>query len=333
MTTRRLDAAPLADHAGLSAHELIEVTLAALAGLAALHRAGYVHGDVRPQNLLVSRGPHGLSAFWVDLEHAVPFDDLAAGFSYISGWHAPHLERGQPQTPRADLAALRSLMAERMPDLCSADGGVAEHCLAQFVCELKAEDSASTLLDGEEARYRLQQLCGASAIQLPATEPQIGPPVFIANRAAQQWWRTSWPRWQRCGRPLLVRLAGAEGTGKTSFLRAAGALAALDGHRVVDLLPAADRDDRDAPLAPDWSLASELDLPGTGTVLVLLPHALLAEFLQQAERFGHPGTIVVVECRTIADSQITALPSWQAEECTFPPLSAREWYQWVNGSF
>jgi hypothetical protein len=60
---------------------------------------------------------------------------------------------------------------------------------------------------------------------------------------------------------------------------------------------------------------------------------LFGTFQSQAETIARPGTIVVVECRTTTTHERIDLPQWHAEECTFPPLSAREWYQWVSGSF
>ena len=331
MTTRRVDAVPMAECEGLTATELIRVAFDALSGLAALHRAGYVHGDVRPQNLLIRSHRGGPSALWIDLEHAVPFDQLAAGFSYVSGWHASHLERGQPQTPRADLAALGRLLAERAPVI--AQGETAARCLAQFASELMSENPISTLLNGDEARYRLEQLCAEAAILVTAQKPAIGPPVFITNRAAQRWWRTSWSRWQASGHPRVVRLSGVEGCGKSSFLRAAAALAALDGHRVLDLLPALEGDDAEISLQPDWTRGDVPSGSPTGTVLILLPAERFARFLEHAATFAGPGTIVVVEGRTAADFEVGVPHSWQLEECTFPPFSAREWFQWVSESF
>jgi len=335
MTTERLDALPFSDWREATTMELLAVAIDALGGLSLLHRAGYVHGDVRPQNLLVRRAKGEANrhrAFWADLEHALPFDQLAAGFSYISGWHAEQLERGDPQTPRADLAALGGLLRERLLRRGEV-GDPAGRCVMQLGSELMSENPVSMLLSAEEAHFRAVQICAESEVELPAAEPHVGPPVFIANRAAERWWRTSWPRWQECERPLLVRVDGGSGTGKSSFLRAAAATAALEGHRVVDLLGIADRESSQTPAMPDWSCGSEFGSPRTGTVLVLLPSLLWPEFLDGAALWARPGTIVVVECRSGEREKIPVPSKWQVDECSFPPLSAREWFRWVNESF
>jgi hypothetical protein len=331
MTTTRQDARPLTEYAGGDAWSLLQILAESLEGLSVLHRAGYVHGDVRPQNLLVSRRADGFDVVWVDLEHAVPSGQLTAGFGFVAGWNAASLDLGEPQSGRTDLAALGRLFGEFLQQSKPGAGARPEHraCLEQVITELTTESPERALLDAGEAGIRLRELCGAHQIELPVGHPDIGPAMYIANRTAERAWDEAWPRWCRAGRPLVVWVSGPPGCGKSSFLRGAAARAAEAGHVVLDLLPRST-----APAkVPDWSLlAAEIE-SSAGVMLILLSPRLLESFMADMPEGARPGVIVVVEGQHRQTRTVAVPASWQSEDFEFPPFTAREWLQWVNASF
>lgn len=75
----------------------------AASALAALHEAGWVHGDVSPANVVASEA----GAVLVDLGCARPVAD--AGATGTPGWVAPEVRLGGRATPAADVWALASI--------------------------------------------------------------------------------------------------------------------------------------------------------------------------------------------------------------------------------
>jgi serine/threonine protein kinase len=88
--------------------EIRPVVAALGAGLDAIHRAGIVHRDVKPQNVMLPRGSAG--AVILDFGHALVLGDerltdrgvILGSASYM----APEQAAGQPLDGRADLYAL-----------------------------------------------------------------------------------------------------------------------------------------------------------------------------------------------------------------------------------
>jgi serine/threonine-protein kinase len=89
----------------------IQVLRDCLAGLAALHRAGVAHGDVKPANVLLKRTGN---AKVIDLGSAV---DLAGGAGrrlWTPAYAAPEVLEGGDCTPRSDLASLGYVLVEML---------------------------------------------------------------------------------------------------------------------------------------------------------------------------------------------------------------------------
>ena len=93
-----------------------------LAALAALHREGIAHGDVKPSNLMVKRTG---AAKLVDIGSAA--DVRAAGGRLVWSplYAAPEVMRGGPATPQTDLASLGYVLVEMLagrPAFAGAEG-------------------------------------------------------------------------------------------------------------------------------------------------------------------------------------------------------------------
>jgi serine/threonine-protein kinase len=85
----------------------------ACAGLAAVHAAGLVHRDVKPQNLLLGRdGVLKLGDFGIALGLEATRLTMAGTVLGTAGYLAPEQARGKPVTAAADIYALGAVLYE-----------------------------------------------------------------------------------------------------------------------------------------------------------------------------------------------------------------------------
>lgn len=80
-----------------------------LDGLAALHRDGIVHGDVKPANVMIKRSGQ---AKLVDIGSAFEMDHLPPRRACTPAYASLEVLQGDPGTPRSDLASLGFLLVE-----------------------------------------------------------------------------------------------------------------------------------------------------------------------------------------------------------------------------
>jgi eukaryotic-like serine/threonine-protein kinase len=89
----------------------IQVLRECLAGIAALHRAGIVHGDLKPSNIMLKRTG---AAKVIDIGSAI---DLRAGPGrrfWSPGYAAPEVLAGAESAPQSDLASLGYVLIEML---------------------------------------------------------------------------------------------------------------------------------------------------------------------------------------------------------------------------
>jgi serine/threonine-protein kinase len=82
-----------------------------LAALAALHRDGVVHGDVKPSNIMLKRTG---SAKLVDMGSAFEIEDAPPVKTCTPTYAAPEVLEGRDYTPRSDLASLGYVLVEML---------------------------------------------------------------------------------------------------------------------------------------------------------------------------------------------------------------------------
>lgn len=88
----------------------IQVLRECLAGLAALHREGIVHGDIKPSNIMLKRTGN---AKVVDIGSAIDFRSGNGGRRFWSpAYAAPEILDGGENSPLSDLASLGYLLIE-----------------------------------------------------------------------------------------------------------------------------------------------------------------------------------------------------------------------------
>jgi serine/threonine-protein kinase len=82
-----------------------------LAALAALHREGIVHGDLKPSNIMLKRTGN---AKMVDLGSAIDLEQKPARRTCTPTYAAPEVLEGGDCTPRSDLASLGYVLIEML---------------------------------------------------------------------------------------------------------------------------------------------------------------------------------------------------------------------------
>src|SRR5262245_1734158 len=82
-----------------------------LAGLAALHDAGIVHGDVKPANIMLTRTGN---AKMIDIGSAIDLRGATQRRAWSPAYAAPEVLEGGDNTPRSDLASLGYVLVEML---------------------------------------------------------------------------------------------------------------------------------------------------------------------------------------------------------------------------
>ena len=89
----------------------IAIVRECLAALAALHRDGIVHGDIKTSNIMVKRTGN---AKIIDIGSALALDDMPANRTCTPSYAAPEVLEGRENTPRSDLASLGYVLIEML---------------------------------------------------------------------------------------------------------------------------------------------------------------------------------------------------------------------------
>jgi serine/threonine-protein kinase len=89
----------------------IQVLRECLAGLAALHREGIVHGDLKPSNIMLKRTGNAKA---IDIGSAMQLNDPNARRFWSPAYAAPEVLAGGEHTPQSDLASLGYVLVEML---------------------------------------------------------------------------------------------------------------------------------------------------------------------------------------------------------------------------
>jgi serine/threonine-protein kinase len=97
----------------------IQILRECLAGLAALHRDGIVHGDLKPAKIMVKRTGN---AKIIDIGSAMDLGKAAGRRFWSPAYAAPEVLRGGETTPQSDLASLGYVLIEMLAGQCPFEG-------------------------------------------------------------------------------------------------------------------------------------------------------------------------------------------------------------------
>ena len=196
-------------HGPLDGRQALDVMRGALLGLSAVHRAGMVHGDVKPANILLDRrGRARLIDFGLarDVGASAGSSDLTGSPAYM----APEQIRRLPPDPRSDIyacaAVLYELLTGRRPMQADTIPGVLRMHL-----EVAPADPRSI---NPEISPALAALCLSGLAKNPAERPQSAR-AFLdqLERAAKERYGAAWRRGLGLG-ALAGTTAAALGRGQ-----------------------------------------------------------------------------------------------------------------------
>ncbi|MFO7181606.1 MAG: protein kinase, partial [Pseudomonadota bacterium] len=275
--------------------------------LTVLHRAGLLHGDVKPANVIVQ--PHG-GATLVDLGLAAPLREggaLAEGLT--PRYAAPELLHGRPLTVRAEVYALGVVLAEALQAVRTtslAPEALAE--LAAIAARATAAVPAQRFPSVDELASAVRRAAG---LPMPAGDADYDVvlwPVVGIDAFAGQLLEAA-----HALRPgELLRVVGPPGSGRTALLRRLAWSLGAEGEPVATIEEQATARSVASELGAYASLASVF-------VLVDDADALAPAVVAEVRRALAEGARVV----TVGGVELGSA----ARELTVPPLeehAARE---------
>jgi hypothetical protein len=225
--------------AGRSVDASVGVALEVIAALQAVHRAGVVHGDLKPSHVLIDDWGH---ARVLDLGVAAPIGERWTQ-SWTAGFTAPELLSGGKATPAADVyglaASLYAALSGR-PPFDTADPAALAH-LGAHSAPIPASAWRADLPD------RLDRLLLAMLQRDPALRPEL--PQVIRELQQAHHSQPARPALGMAGvrmalhrevcraasgRPVVLHLYGPPGSGRRTLATQAMRLARREGMRIFD---------------------------------------------------------------------------------------------------
>ena len=275
--------------AGESLQELVErgdrdafIALARAAEqLTVLHRAGLLHGDVKPANIIVA--PDGRATL-VDLGLAAPWQDSGAPAEGLTPkYAAPELLAGGPLTVRAEVYALGVALADATRATRRKLDSKIRGELDAVARRAIAEDPAARFPSADEFASALRRAAGLTGDQERLDDAPPWPVVGVENSSSQLLAAVDA---LAAGQALVIE--GPAGSGRTTLLRRVAWSLGIEGHRLIWI----DESLRDDPVA----IQSELSTHGLEiglTVLVDDADALDGDSLQALADLRDAGARIV----------------------------------------
>ena len=248
--------AELLTSGALPAAEVIRLALDLIDPLAAIHRRGLVHRDLKPPNIMIQTdGTARLIDFGLTAREAGSVDEQTAvgTLAYSSPEQSGMLKR--PVDNRSDLYSLGVILFEAItgelpfaaadvgellrmhavttaPDVCGPAPATPRE-LAAVVAKLLAKDPDDRYQSGEELAVDLRALPGAPPVPDGAADRSVGTGVLITGRGPER--AALVDRWAaaRAGRGGVCVVRGGGGAGKSALAGELAEDARAAGHTVL----------------------------------------------------------------------------------------------------
>ncbi|MFH1219336.1 MAG: sigma 54-interacting transcriptional regulator [Candidatus Eisenbacteria bacterium] len=254
MVTEFVDGVDLKTFAEAGGREhLFEVSLKILDALRYLHGLGRLHGDLKPDGVLVFEVPGGVEVKLVDagfdFERGTGLPTIAGTLPYL----APEIIRNLPADGRSDLYSLGVALYEALTGVCPFEGGTSEEILKKhlehdpaepsrirpsvstswddFVRGLIKKEPLLRYRDATEAGLELGRLFGRPGAFVECLAPAVDVPLFGLETAIERIQGLVGPR----GRIEIkkgVMIYGERGCGVDRLLRLAEIAAKTGGCKV-----------------------------------------------------------------------------------------------------
>ena len=299
----------------------LEALWSALAGLNHIHRAGYRHGDVRPENLVFTSTSQGVRATWIDLEHVQRLGSLSAGGEFVPGWNPDSFGRGADP----DLCALGNMLQDQSP---AAVGEGDPATLGEFAQRLCDDYHLAEMPHAWAAMHLLASLIRDSGNTSFVPDFLSDQPAPVMNLAAKNQWKDLQNSIGLPGKSTMIQVSGRPKTGKTTFLRLTAMEMALESRcQVLNLLhPSPSSTAERARYVTDWM--AEQKSPAA-----LFVTADLWEKLEPLlDRSASASLLVVTELSNHPTKRLDVPAGWEVVRWNFPPFSSREWYTWISAA-
>ncbi|WP_053237848.1 serine/threonine-protein kinase PknK [Sandaracinus amylolyticus] len=219
---------------GFDEHRLRHALGQLASGVAALHAAGHVHRDLKPSNVLVT--PEGrvvLIDFGIARPHLGGSTATRRAIEGTVVYMAPEQATGEAVGPAADWYSIGAMLFEAITGVVPFDGPPvrvlarkAEEAppwpsamvpcpadLDALVVEMLAPDP------GERPELAsILRIAGAPVTESALREPATSVP-FVGRDSELRVLRTAFEQHRRRGRPIVLRVVGESGVGKSALVR------------------------------------------------------------------------------------------------------------------
>ncbi len=222
----------LDNHSPLKLEEAREIALQLLAGLGAIHEAGLVHRDVKPENVMITRAARVVLMDFGIAKAVAGGGTIAGSLAY---W-PPEQAAGAPADPRSDVFAAGIVLAEmvapegvRDPERRQAlwqalrehPPRVPDTAWSRMIAKAVAGDAGSRYPSAQAVARAVEEVAHrVSAVE--EAQPYPGLASFTEAEAQYFFGREAEieEAWKRLPHRHLLALVGPSGAGKSSFLQA-----------------------------------------------------------------------------------------------------------------
>ena len=253
-----IDGVTLLDHlvstGPLELTEAARIASQLLAGLEAIHDAGLVHRDVKPENIMLTRAGR---LVLMDFGLAKGVDEGGQGtIAGTPAYMAPEQMRGEAVDARVDIFAAGVVLAELIDAEKLTDQGtrttlraglheqpprVLESVWSPVISRAVAKQPQDRYASARDLARALESLTQADAGQGDERNPYPGLAAFAVDDAEYFFGREAEVEgvWRKLRSQHLLAVVGASGAGKSSFLRAGLLATCPEGWGVVLCTPGA----------------------------------------------------------------------------------------------